>query len=227
MDETIYYNVKVQTFPDGMKRYTYYEHPKAKGYKRGEVQHDGESVERKECENRKRAKQHVFDLARSNHFDYYLTFTFDKRFVDRYNYDACADAMMSFTNYLCKRGNKWIIVPELHEDGAYHFHGLISGELELTHFRGDKYNLVRYNFGFNSVEKIRDQKRICSYISKYMTKEIAAPKGRKRYWASRKLQLPVEDFVVMDTYEFGKHFNNARYQKQSDTPYGMYLIAET
>lgn len=227
MDDMIYYNVKIKTFPDGTKQYTYSEKVQAKGYKRGEVEHTGESVERKEYENSRRAMQKIYDLAKSNHFDYFVTLTFDQRFVDRYDYDSCADAMKKFTQFLCMSGNKWIIVPEQHADGAYHFHGLIAGELDLTHFKGEVYNLNGYKYGFTTASKIKDAKRVSSYLAKYMTKEITVPKGRKRYWASRKLQLPAEDFVVMDTYEFGEHFNNARFQKKIDTPYGLYLIAET
>lgn len=220
------YNVRVKTYPDGTRQYMYSEKAKLRDYEIEERKSTGEHVERKEKENNKRAVQKVFDLARSNRFDWFITLTFDPKKVDRYSYDDCADAMKRFTKMLCKADNTWLIVPEQHEDGAFHFHGLIGGHLNLSHFKDDIYNLDDYDFGFTTAMPIKDPKRVATYIAKYLTKEISVPKGRKRYWASRSLNKPTEEFIEMFSDEFGELFNNARYQKLIESPYGSFLLCE-
>lgn len=73
----------------------------------------------------------------------------------------------------------------------------------------------------------KDPKRVSTYIAKYLTKEITVPKGRKRYWASRGLQKPMEEFIIMSSEEYGEIYNLARFQKVSETPYGTYVMCET
>ena len=97
----------------------------------------------------------------------------------------------------------------------------------MTHWKGDVYNLNDFKWGFTTATPIKDRKRVSSYIAKYLTKEIVVPKGRKRYWASRALKKPTEDYVVMSTAEFEELFNDARYQKVIDSPYGKFLFCET
>jgi len=60
-----------------------------------------------------------------------------------------------------------------------------------------------------------------------MTKEIVVPKGRKRYWASRSLELPKEELLQMTTEEYGQIFNSARYQKHIPSIWGDCLLCET
>lgn len=223
----MYYNVRIKSYPDGMKQYMYSEGIKEKGYKVEEREKTGQEVERGERQNMTRAVQKVYDLARSNVFDWFITMTFDPAKVDRYDYDACADAIKGFTKKLCNNGNQWIIVPEQHKDGAYHFHGLVSGDLDLTYHTDGVYNLNNYGYGFTTATKIRDRARVSTYIAKYLTKLITVPKGRKRYWASRSLQRPSEDLVVMSSEEYGEIYNSARFQKVIDSPFGCFIMCET
>lgn len=223
----MYYNVRVKTYPDGTKQYMYSERMNEKGYKVENREKTGQEVERGERQNMTRAVQKVYDLARSNVFDWFITMTFDSEKVDRYNYNACADAIKGFTKKLCKDGNQWIIVPEQHKDGAFHFHGLISGALDLTYHADGVYNLNNYGYGFTTATRIRDRARVSTYISKYLTKKITVPKGRKRYWASRSLQRPSEELVVMSTEEYGEIYNSARFQKVIDSPFGCFIMCET
>lgn len=223
----MYYNVRVKSFPDGTKQYMYSDRGKQKGYEFEKREKTGQSVERKERENMSRAVQKVYDLARSNEFDWFITMTFDSQKVDRYDYESCAEALKRFTDILWHNGNKWLIVPEQHKDGAFHFHGLVSGDLDVTYHKDGIYNLNNYKYGFTTATRIKDPKRVSTYIAKYLTKEITVPKGRKRYWASRGLQKPTEEFVVMSSEEYGEIYNSARFQKVSETPYGTYVMCET
>lgn len=236
----MYYNVKKKRFPDGTEQFTYYEKPKEKGYTVEERNKNGLHIERKEIENASRAVRKVYDLARSNSFDWFVTLTFDGAKVDRYDYDSCADSIKLFTDILRHNGNRWIIVPEQHKDGAYHFHGLVSGELSVSEAISPKtgkpirdkhgrqvYNVGNYKFGNTTATRISDPVRTATYLTKYLTKEMHVPKGRKRYWASRKLSSPSEELLQMTSEEYGEVFNNARYQKIIGSPWGHFLMCET
>lgn len=106
------YNLRIKSFPDGTKQYFFSEFVKERDYSIEKGAPAGECTEEKQRENAKRAVQVVYDLARSNDFDWFITLTFDPERVDRYDYDSCADAVKRFTKMLCKNGNRWIIVPE-------------------------------------------------------------------------------------------------------------------
>ena len=78
-----------------------------------------------------RAKSMVYNYARANEWEYFITMTFDKVKIDRYNYDACSKAIRKWLNNI--RNNyapnlKYIIVPEQHllrngdTQRAWHFH---------------------------------------------------------------------------------------------------------
>ena len=236
----MFYNVRRKRFPNGREQYQFYEIPKEYGYSPEKRKHTGLTVERKEVENARRAVQKVYDYAHSNSFDYFLTLTFDGSKIDRYSYDACADALKMFTDIMRHNGNKWLIVPEQHKDGAYHFHALVSGSLSLVEainpHTGQKildkhgrqvYNVRNFKFGHTTATGISDPTRAATYIAKYLTKDIQVPKGRKRYWASRSLCAPIEERLQMTAEEYGEIFNSARYQKVIDSPWGHFLLCET
>ena len=236
----MFYNVKVKYF-NGSRQYFYSEKMLEKGF---EVDKscwldDGSSVERKEEENLARAKQKIYDYARMNKFMYFATFTFNPAVVNRWDYDSCSDALQHFTDLMGKQGCSWLIVPEQHKDGAYHFHGLISGNLKLTQAINAKtglpmfdktcrpiYNILNFKYGHTEVTEIGNQARVATYVAKYFSKAIEIPKGRKRYWTSGDLELPSEELLVMSTSEFGEIYNAARFVKESAGPYGMFLMCE-
>lgn len=238
--ESFSYNVRVKIFPDGTKQYQWSERTLIRGSKREKKKLTGQTIKQKEIENNKRAIQKVYDYARSNDFDWFVTLTFDGSKVDRYDYEDVANALKTWTKDLCIVGEcSWLIVPEQHEDGAYHFHGLIKGYLPVTPAINpytqklliDKsgnqiYNIDSYTIGYTTATKIKDRKRTASYLAKYLTKEITVPKGRKRYWASRDLNIPIEHYTVMSTYEFGALLESSRYSKVIRSPYGDFVLAE-
>lgn len=231
----MWYNVRVKTFPDGHKQYFWSENYilrdvpeefKVQKMRRKFTEPDNEG---RFPNNLKRAVNQVYDLARANHFDWFITLTFDPKKVDRTNYDACTGLIKLFTDRLRKHGNKWLIVPELHSDGkSYHFHGLVQGELDLIHWKGEVYNLNNFEFGYTTAMEIRDPARVATYIAKYLTKELSVPKGRKCYWASRSLAKPTVEYVDMPGDSFmWDIYAPARYTKEIDAgEYGRFIIAE-
>lgn len=230
----MWYNVRVKTFPDGHKQYFYSEKyilrdvPDEYKDKKTKIKSSDSDFEGRFRGNMNRAVNQLYDLARANHFDWFITLTLDPKMVDRTDYSECSIAVRLFTKRLQRNGNKWLIVPELHKDGkSYHFHGLIQGDLDLTHWRGDVYNLNNFEFGYTTAMKINDPQRVATYIAKYLTKDIAVPKGKKCFWASRALVKPTVEYVDMPELDFKFDiYAHARYTKEIHGEYGDFLIAE-
>lgn len=183
-------------------------------YEKFKILKDTES-ERIKIVSNNRAKQKIYELARSNDWEYFLTLTFAK---DRYNYELLTEKLRNWINRTKKTyapDMKYIFVPELHKDGALHFHGIVSniGSLPLvdsghTDKSGNTiYNIDCYKMGFTTATKVADSGRVASYMTKYITKDLMSyAKGKKKYWASRNLVKPfitdyhiesddIEDFV--------------------------------
>lgn len=161
----------------------------------------------------RRASQAVEDIARSGLWRYFLTLTFSANCgFDRYFYPDCLDALELFCKNLRRRfpGVRYIFVPEQHKDGAFHFHGLIGG-CDLSAMLKDSgkkcnhkpiYNLdAGWNYGFSTVSLVQKQGAVGRYISKYITKDMAVPKGKKRYLSSNNLKRS-KDIVVKKRIDF-------------------------
>lgn len=151
----------------------------------------------------KRAKQSIYDIARANSWDYFVTLTFSPDKVYRYDYADCSRKLSCWLNNARKIAGtefKYLVVPELHKDGAYHFHGLFSGcdALGITfsgHYdRSGKpiYNIGSFSLGFTTATKVESQLAVTKYITKYTTKELMEhTKNRKKYWCSRNCDRPL------------------------------------
>ena len=83
-------------------------------------------------DNLKRSREHVFDIALMNSFDYFVTLTIDPKKLDSSDYDFVNRKIKKWFNNLVTRNNvKYLCVPELHKSGKVHFHLLMSGELDF------------------------------------------------------------------------------------------------
>ncbi len=89
-----------------------------------------------------RSKRMIYDYGRSNIWDWFFTFTFESgNDFDRYNYEACRKKVAEWFKNVRKRyckDIKYLIVPEQHESGAWHFHALVSN----AGFEDDDYGLT-------------------------------------------------------------------------------------
>lgn len=188
--------------------------------------------------NLKRAKRVVYDLARSNPFDYFITLTFSDSDI-RYDYRMCTQQMKKFTDCLRKAGNKWILVSEQHKDGAFHFHGLVQGELKLSRayspYTGmpifdesqrPVYNVLNYKYGFTTAVPLDGSPKVATYVTKYLAKKMDIPKGAKRYWASRSLARPSELLLELESMQIKMLAERAIYSKKIISPYGDYQLIE-
>lgn len=157
-----------------------------------------------------RSKNAVYDYARSNVWSYFLTFTLSPEVVDRYDFNACKKKLQKWLDNFKQRkcpSFEYLIVPEQHKDGAWHFHGLSFGLpdnmlVDSGHF--DKkgniiYNFPAYNLGFSTATKIQDTKRASSYIIKYIEKTIDSIASGKRYFVSHGVKKPdVKTYTMTD-----------------------------
>lgn len=158
-----------------------------------------------------RTKNKIYDIARSNYWEWFLTFTFSPEKVkNRKDYEECSKKL---SNWLKNMGRicpdmMYLVVPEQHKKGGYHFHGLFANIDNLGLVDSGKvdknghtiYNVGRYKFGFTTAERIRDLGRSCSYLSKYITKDLCAvTKGKRRYWSSRNVKLPEVEELCIET----------------------------
>jgi hypothetical protein len=161
------------------------------------VPHDGRMDE-----SLSRSRRIIRDLILCNPFHLFCTFTFGKMKVrDRTDYKALKkDFSKSLDNFKQRydKGFKYLYIPELHKDGAVHFHGVmtfpqngpdnkgicsprfiqyrdIHGKLQTGPNRKGYMNWPYYSdrFGHFSCTSIRNYTGCAVYVSKYMTKDLA------------------------------------------------------
>ena len=193
LDE-ISHNARVKIFPDGRRewlvadrkifRESGWEEEKQTRVRspKGEC---GESLER----SRRRAKAQVRDIALCCRFSYFVTFTLDREKVDRYDIAEITRKLNTWLdNRVRRRGLVYVLVPELHKDGAVHFHGFINDVLPVVDSgkktrRGQViYNLPSWDFGFSTAVRINDDyERTVAYVCKYITKSTQKIGGRWYY----------------------------------------------
>ena len=78
-------------------------------------------------DNLSRAKSHVKELALCNVWDFWCTFTIDPQKYDRYNLKDFQRDFSEFIHNYNRRTKeeqkvRYLLVPELHKDGALHMH---------------------------------------------------------------------------------------------------------
>ena len=178
-----------------------------------EVERMTELIERKEAEDYARKScartiNKIYDIARSDVWDWFTTFTFNPERVNSFDYAECTQKLSDWLANMRRESPdmKYIVVPEQHKSGRWHFHGLIRDceGLQFT-FSGHRdkkgrriYNLSKYRFGFTTATRITDHRRASSYLCKYITKDLCElTKHKKRYWCSQNINRPkVSEFLV-------------------------------
>lgn len=160
-------------------------------------------------ESLSRSKRLIWEYARCNEWDYFVTLTIDPEKYDRKNLRAIycdmsrmlAKLNQSVTgeNWGRQRKIEYVIVPELHKDGCVHFHGLMRG-FHKSDLRYNEHNKLEWrhwrdNFGFMNMEPVRDRKKVASYVTKYITKDLknaVTRSGDHVFYASHGLKKAVE-----------------------------------
>lgn len=165
-------------------------------------------------ESLRRTRTTIFDYALSNDFEYFVTFTFNPKKIDRYSIDETFNTMKYWLNRQKKHSPDfaYVIVPEFHKDGAIHFHALIrayNGDMKPTKiFQNGKrvYNVTGFTSGFTNAQKMDDdQEKTAGYITKYITKDTINRFNKRRYWASKNLQKPVKHYDSLESLNISQY----------------------
>lgn len=191
----------------------------------GYEMHDDEDNAMRSC---RRSKNKIYDIAKSNCWEWFFTLTFNSEKVDRYDYSAVSKKLSLWLNNMRKicPDMKYLVVPEQHEDGAWHFHGLFANVEDMEFVdsgKSDKhgrviYNVGKYRLGFTQATKISDVVKASNYIAKYITVQLCdITKGKKRYWYSRNCDLPevVDMFVERPCELLEEWRSDALYERES------------
>jgi len=160
-----------------------------------------------------RSRSLVLQYALANEWDFFFTGTLDERKQNRFDIGSYVNRLSQFIRDCRKKYDadiKYLLVPERHQDGAWHVHGLLSG-IPLAFLAafirgvhpdrlvdGDYLNWPDYQakFGYCSLGHVKDPVKVAFYVSKYITKELAENVrgvGRHMYFASRGLKKAVKD----------------------------------
>ena len=165
-----------------------------------------------------RTKRRIFEIAACNPWKWFFTGTLDGEKCDRHDLNGTFKRLSQFLrDYRKKQDGErltYLIVPEQHKDGAWHFHGLFNGisEDELHKFSlseniplrikktimsgTDVFSWDEYSkrFGYTTFTACRSHEAVSKYVTKYVTKDMQAAavgSGRHLYYASQGLKSPV------------------------------------
>lgn len=211
---------------------------------------EGDSVE-KLSQALSRARSVIFQLAFCNDWDFFFTGTIDPAKYNRYQ---LKDFYKSFTQWLRDYRKKYhcdlkyLFVPELHKDGAWHIHGFVRGipESRICPFvRGlHPRDLVdagylnwpdyQKKFGFCSLGTIQNPEAAAHYLTKYITKDLsrcASDYGAHLYYPAIGLAraLPVgyvyQSYAALDVYlEYDATFCSTGWVRDVDWSFWMDYI---
>lgn len=191
-----------------------------------------------------RARTTVQDLILCNDFQYFCTFTVSPEKYDRYDLKTIYKAFAKFIqnyNRLCDTKVSYIIIPEHHKNGAWHFHGVMSGirQKDLTINQNGYLDWTSYSkrFGYMSLSPIRSLEKVSSYIQKYITKDLSntvTQLGGHTFYASKGLKRPDTVFIgianlrhgVEWDYEHPEGYCKFKTIEEDKTPLDSVLIIE-
>jgi hypothetical protein len=147
-----------------------------------------------------RSRSKVLQLGCNNKWDYFVTLTISPNStVDRYNFKEVIKSLLKFFNNYQQRHSpefKYVVIPEKHQDGAYHFHGFFAN-ISKSDLQVNEYGYLDFipyckKYGFCSMSVIKDTVACANYVSKYITKDMfngTIPEPRTHlYYASRGLK---------------------------------------
>lgn len=209
-----FYKTKIKEYPNGIKQLTVYntsvcaeKEPISVTFSNPN-EHEKNSDE-KELEKSRaiwKIKTKIKDYVLCNDFDTFWTMTFKNH---RYDYEHAFEVLSKWLRKMRDKHGKfrYIVIPEIHKDGAIHFHGVFGGFKGLLVDSGVKhrnvtvFNCPEWEYGFTTITRMRNKEKCASYVTKYFTKQMQATivkKGQKKYWLSKGLEKPVVTYSADD-----------------------------
>ena len=149
-----------------------------------------------------RARSKIFEYAICNEFEYFVTLTLNRDYLDRYDLKEYIKKLGQFIRDYRKKYKanvQYLLIPEKHIDGAWHMHGLLKGipkeQLKINKHGYKDWEAYSKRFGYISIDDIRNQVAVSKYITKYISKSInngggVKEKESKLYYCSRGLKRP-------------------------------------
>lgn len=210
---------------------------------------EGEDRER----SMRRARANLRRLALSNGFSYFVTLTLDGSKIDRWDGAAITKALSQWCDNMVRRhGLRYILVPERHQDGAFHFHGFFAGDgLEVVdsgtidmdgwkHPRRPRseaqraewlaagghivYNLPQWTLGFTTaIELYGTYSAAVGYICKYIGKQDAERPLGRWYYSGGALAKPEKVYAALDFRGLAEDYKDDAIQ--FDIPGSKLLVA--
>lgn len=164
----------------------------------------------------RRARANVRRLALANEFQWFVTLTLDPAKIDRYDPEAVAKRLRTWCDNMVRRhGLRYILVPERHKDGAFHFHGFFAGAgLEAvpsghSDSQGHPiYNLPQWGFGFTAAIRLYGEySSAVGYVCKYIGKQDGERPMGRWYYSGGALQAPRKEYIAGDYRQFAADFD--------------------
>ena len=182
-----------------------------------------------------RTKTLVCDIVLCNDFELFCTFTFDPKKCDSFNFNQCRAKISTWLHHQSDRSRevgkkfKYLIIPEQHKSGRWHFHALISGYIGTLHDSGLQtstmrpiYNITTFRSGFTTAVEIDSKEGVSSYVTKYITKDFIKMFNQRRFFCSRGLIRPVKSVnspVFLNILPlFRKKVSDSAYFEQYELP---------
>lgn len=196
--------------PDGFERLEDFDEnkclSKSANQEEPQVHDDAANIQRARRRALKALQDHVYA---NPDLDCFVTLTLDQTKIDRYDYKAVIKRMNAWLcNAVQRRGLKYVIVPELHKDGAIHFHGLTNNVWRTTdsglksRSGGAILNIDDYKLGFSTLVHIDENREaVCRYVTKYITKDTEKIGGRY-VLSGGKLLKPHVEYDRLDIAEY-------------------------
>ena len=165
----------------------------------------------------RRARAMLRRLALANQFEYFVTLTLDPARIDRYDGAAVVKALGRWADNMVRRhGLRYILVPELHKDGAIHFHGFMAGnglkavEAGVEWAGRPVYNLPQWSYGFTTAQRLYGEYHAAvGYCCKYIGKQDGQRVLGRWYYSGGALQAPAKLYADLDYNEVGGDCGNA------------------
>lgn len=146
-------------------------------------------------ESLSRTRSKIYELSACNPWEYFVTLTISPDGHNRHDLKTFYKELSKWLNNIKYRSGvdiKYLLIPEPHKDGAWHFHGLFYGIPDnwLTEFSMNDtlpykvrklisqgrhiYNWNGYaeKFGYVTCERIINFEACAKYVTKYITKEL-------------------------------------------------------
>ena len=150
----------------------------------------------------RRARAQLRRLALANGFRYFVTLTLDPEKVDRYDPAAVTKLLNRWcSNMVQRHGLRYILVPEQHKDGAFHFHGFMAGDGLQAVDSGVEwdgrpvYNLPQWGYGFTTAQELYGEySAAVGYCCKYIGKQQGQRPLGRWYYSGGALAKPEKEY---------------------------------